>query len=660
MRNSIRKYSYWIILAFLSIALFQIFFATKALKFDNASQIFIFSNYLSQCVQADIFPYWNPYLHLGSPFFGDLVSRFHYPVIWFFAYTTGYSFFSLHLEFVLVFVGVAFGAYKIFRLYSPYSAVNVSFSIVLALSGFMTGHSQHLWIITSFCFFVWSIYFILQIVAFNRRVYCIPLSISLAFSLLGGYAPMCFIQFYIYLVFCMFLILKFKNYRAFLYLAISAALFFLLCSGYFYALYLTFAKITRTHGVDLTTANSQPFSPWSFVTFLNPGFLISDAGLFQTDLSMRNAYTGVFMLPLVYIAFKFLSSRMAWIILFIILLFFGFSLGYYTPLRTWLYEFVPLMNYFNYSAIFRFVPITILVFLSWYGLYCIYRHALWDTYRKLLFRFLLLYLVSVLCIAYFFSMYTNSLHRFLEFLSILTLFPFVAMVISIYSLKKLRNNDYKLYCFCFFIILDMVGTTQVLAPQLMYNRLVSAYQFQHYYQKYNRSFDFIPQRTIKEYSHYANVYIDSFLVNGNFILKTPSIYGYNNYKLRKYYALCKHPEILKQRFIFTSDTQSKVILTRFSPNQMTATIYAQQEDTCFLLQNLFRGWSARINKQSVDLLDDDYFPKVKLHKGENKVEFNYALPMVRKLHFFQLAFLSLLVFLFFFIRYFMPRYRRIS
>ena len=89
----IEKHPYVSILVILLIALFQIILFTKALKFDNASQIFIFSNYISQCIQEGIFPYWNPYIHLGSPLYGDLVSRYHYPPIWLFSYTTGYSFF---------------------------------------------------------------------------------------------------------------------------------------------------------------------------------------------------------------------------------------------------------------------------------------------------------------------------------------------------------------------------------------------------------------------------------------------------------------------------------------------------------------------------------------------------------------------------------------
>ena len=180
----VRRNPIIIIIIAIVLALFQVVFFTKALKFDNASQIFIFSNYISQCIQNDIFPYWNPYLHLGSPFYGDLVSRFHYPVIWLFSYTTGYSFFSLHIEFFFVVLGVAIGSYKLFRLFNLDEFTGMSFSIVLALSGFMLGHAQHLWIITSFCFFIWNVYFLIQILKFTRNINFITLVIGLAFSLL--------------------------------------------------------------------------------------------------------------------------------------------------------------------------------------------------------------------------------------------------------------------------------------------------------------------------------------------------------------------------------------------------------------------------------------------------------------------------------------------
>ena len=647
----VRRNPIIIIIIAIVLALFQVVFFTKALKFDNASQIFIFSNYISQCIQNDIFPYWNPYLHLGSPFYGDLVSRFHYPVIWLFSYTTGYSFFSLHIEFFFVVLGVAIGSYKLFRLFNLDEFTGMSFSIVLALSGFMLGHAQHLWIITSFCFFIWNVYFLIQILKFTRNIYFIPLGIGLALSLLGGYSPMCFIQFYIYIFLGIYLLYKYRNFKSILFLFLSILIFVVLCSGYFYSLYLTFPYITRTDGVSLAMANSHPFSPLSFLTLLFPGVIISDSGLFHTDLSMRNAYLGVFLVPLLYYLFRYHYSRKWLYVGLISIIFFGFSLGHYTPLRTLLYHYVPFMNYFNYSSIFRFLPLTLLTFVCAYSLHQIFWNNHWDILRKVLVYFLPFYLVGFIVVLIQLGFYTPSLHRFVEFNLIQLIFPFLALMMAIFGWNKLKSHNSKKYLICFCILLDMIGTAQVLSPLLVYYRKKSVFDFHRHYKNFNRDFNFIPDKEIINYSHYTNPHMDSFLVNGNLLIKTPTIEGYNNYKLRKFYEVVQIPNITKHKFIYTADSSSKVVLAKFSPNQMKASILSKNEDTCILLQNYLLGWSAKVNGNKVPLIKDKYFPKVLLSAGQNEVEFNYEMPWIKFLHKFQMTSLAILVGLFIIFRY---------
>jgi hypothetical protein len=646
-----KRYPLIIIFLVISLAMFQVVFFTKALKFDNASQIFIFSNYISQCVQSDIFPYWNPYLHLGSPFYSDLVSRFHYPLIWLFSYTTGYNFFTLHIEFFLVVIGTAIGSYKLLLLFKVDYLISVSFSIVMALSGFMLGHSQHLWIITSFCFFIWNLYFLFQILQFNKSIYFIPLGIGLAFSLLGGYSAMCFIQFYIYIFIGSYLLYKYRSLKSIAFIVLSVLIFAILCSGFFYSLYLTYPQITRTDGVPLAMANSHPFSPLSFLTFLFPGVIISDSGLFQTDLSMRAAYLGVFLLPLLYYIFRYSDSRKLLVLALVSILFFGFSLGFYTPLRSLLYDYVPFMNYFTYSSIFRFFPLMLLTLICALSLQHISQNNHWYILKKLLVRFLPFYILSFIVVLILLGLKTPSLHRFIEFNLIQFIFPFLALIIAYFGLIKLKSNDHRKYLICICILLDMVGTTQVLSPLLVYYRKKSVFDFHRHYHNYNRDFNFIPNKEIINYSHYTNPHMDSFLVNGNLLIKTPTIEGYNNYKLRKFYEVARIPNITKHKFIYTADSNSKVLLTRFSPNQMKARVFAKNKDTCILLQNYFQGWTAKVNGSNVPLIKDPYFPKLLLSAGQNEVEFNYEMPRIKFLHKLQMWSLAILVSLFIFLRF---------
>jgi hypothetical protein len=642
----IEKRPYCSILVILLLALFQVIFFTKALKFDNASQVFIFSNYISQCIQNDIFPYWNPYIHLGSPFYGDLVSRYHYPPIWLFSYTTGYSFFSLHIEFFLVYLGTAIGAYKFFSLFHKAILLNITFSIVLGLSGFMLGHAQHLWIITSFCFFIWNLFFLYKVIIYDESRFAIPLGISLAFSLLGGYSPMCFIQLYLYLGLGFYLLFKTENYKSIAYLLGSGVIFTILCSGYFYSLALTFNKITRTDGVSLELANGNPFSPWSFVTLIHPGFIISDSGLFNTDLSMRSAYLGALFLPLFFYGCRYLPRKYFWTLISISILFFAFSLGHYSWFRTLLYHYVPLMNYFQYSALFRFVPELLLLSISITSAYHIVEHKAWVKFSNILYYYLPFYGLFFVSVLIYFALNTPSWHRLLEFSLIMTIFTAIALLATQYTLKRSVSDETKKIFLCLCILLDMIGTTQVLAPLLVYNRKLSVYRFQEIYAQYNRSFDYIATEELINYSSYSNRHIDSFLNNGNFLIKTPTIHGYDNYKLKKYYEWKSILDIDRHRFVYTSNKTSQVDLTRFSPNQMSANINSKVRDTCTLLQNYFTGWTATVNGQRRAFIPDSFFPKIVLEPGISRVEFNYDKPEIKQLHYLQMGALFLLSLLF--------------
>jgi hypothetical protein len=228
----------------------------------------------------------------------------------------------------------------------------------------------------------------------------------------------------------------------------------------------------------------------------------------------------------------------------------------------------------------------------------------------------------------------------------MTIFPATALLAIQYTLKKSVSDETKKIVLCFCILIDIVGTTQVLAPLLVYNRKPSVYRFQEIYAQYNRSFDFIPNEELINYSSYSNRHIDSFLINGNFLIKTPTIQGYDNYKLKKYYEWKSIPDIDRHRFVYTSNKTSQVDLTRFSPNQMSANINSKVRDTCTLLQNYFTGWTATVNGQRRAFIPDSFFPKIVLEPGISRVEFNYDKPKIKQLHYLQMGALFLLSLLF--------------
>jgi hypothetical protein len=164
--------------------------------------------------------------------------------------------------------------------------------------------------------------------------------------------------------------------------------------------------IGRFGGTSLAEAQFMPFSPRSLISLILPFASVKDTAFFDTDLSMNNAYAGLAMLMFYLLAWFRKKSKIENIFWLFGLVCLFAAFGRYTPVREWLYDYLPLMNLFRMSSFFRYFAVISIILMGVAELGRFFE-APAKYYRKL---FLLIALLATLIAAF-------SIHawRFIDF-----------------------------------------------------------------------------------------------------------------------------------------------------------------------------------------------------------------------------------------------------
>jgi len=130
--------------------------------------------------------------------------------------------------------------------------------------------------------------------------------------------------------------------------------------------YLEFIPhFSRGAAVSIAAAQTNPFCVNCSLSYLFPFSVSRKDSWFETDITMRNAYVGVFTLIFACYGFTRKQSAFEIFILVVTALSFLFSLGDATPFRGWSYYLLPGMNFFRHPGNMRlFTSIGLLVFAA--------------------------------------------------------------------------------------------------------------------------------------------------------------------------------------------------------------------------------------------------------------------------------------------------------
>lgn len=337
------------------------------LKWDIIDQYFPWRMFIVECLRSGVFPLWNPYEQLGTPIFADPQSGYWYAPVWLSALFGEYSLRSVQVEY---FAHVALGGLGMFRLIRSFKVDgNTTFFLALAyvFSGFFIGNAQHLTYVVTGCWLplvLWSFKDLFS----NRGYYSVVRFSFFTWLLItGGYPAFSIILFYLLVVLLFIQLWKGRGNASETSALLSrcAASFLLLgvlLSGLIFTLWQGRPYFSRSEGLDYGVASFGPFSPQSMISFLFPLAAARNPEFFNTDISMSGAYLGWFALAGFILFVSKQKTRSDWMLITAVVFFLLASFGKYTPLHRFLFEHVPMMDWFRFPSVFRlFMMIGLLI-----------------------------------------------------------------------------------------------------------------------------------------------------------------------------------------------------------------------------------------------------------------------------------------------------------
>lgn len=661
------------------LAFWQITFLQKGMKWDFVDAYLPARYFFSEAVLNNIFPFWNPYMLYGVPFYADLVSVFN-PEFWIIGNMFGYS--NITLQFV--FLAYVFLAGINFRYFLQKFEVNelvaLSLAIAYMLSGFMVGNAQHLGFVIGYALLPLVVASYLQFIWQLNTKSLVRLGLVFLLMVFASYPGITIIVSYLLLcLFIYYLVFYHKNKRGvkrFLsFHLILAGIVLLGTSALLVAYYQAQPYLSRYSGLTLEAVLRHPFTLSSFWSFLFPYSTTTDVAFFNTDPSMSNAYFGLFGLLLFILA---LTSRIKHKVSLLFLIFSVFALltalGSQSFLREFLYEYFPFMNMFKYPSIFR--ALCIFGFLAYAGLNCNFDDFTSINKKKLL------TVVGVVVIFILFVV-VRSVVR-LESVVLFDLDLSLAerfQSIKIDEAFVLQGIIHLLLMGCFFLVLVLKRKQKylpailvllfaidgIVSTQLNIRFTVASdidpVEFNEYLDSEPKGFPIPELRPIGENSdkNASNKYIWR---NNNVFPKRPTYDGLVSFKTDGYSRLSDDfPELLeamkRQPLFFLSDDvranydtvkigpktillapsnmpiingktlqhhqADKLKITSFSPNKVVLHTETQNEQLLVFQQNFYSGWKVTIDGKRQQIVRANYaLMGVPVPEGDHIIQFSFT------------------------------------
>jgi hypothetical protein len=624
------------------------------LKWDMMDQYFPFRFFIGECVSNGVVPWWNPYLNLGYPLHADPQSGFWYPVTWLLG-LNDYSLYDLHIEFMLHIVLAGFGFYFLLRAQQVSKSTALIFALCYQACGFFVGNAQHFTYVIGACYLPW-VFFCFQLILQKKQwVYALALALLLSLLLTGGYPALFIICNYLLGLYLLFWFFQNKAWQqkeqllqVFKLFFFCGIVFAVIVSGYMFSFAEAKDLFTRGEGVTAEKSLYMPFSPKAIISLLLPIATALKPASFGSDISMINLYAGLIAL-LFFPAGIFVKwqQKYFWLLAGSICLLASF--GEYTPVRLWLYHYVPLMNSFRFPSVFRIFFIISLLIIAAQGFEFFLKQqkqAIVFTKASAVVLFIVGIVFSILLFLKSSSFSIVQFWSFHQYQSIITnqkfaegiLFQLVLQLLLLLSFSIIlfqQSRKYFLQAIILLVVIDLFFATQLnMNGSVVCERKVSSYQ-----KALNNSpkqFPNLGNTPLTEMKVFDEAFYPSWSNNAIF-LKAVSEQGYNPFQLKTFEQYEQSPDryvtldnaifYLKHKSEDASLRQhdnSKIEVIKMQPDFFEAKISVETKDTLCLLQAYYPNWQVTIDENPATIITrENGLMAVAVEKTNNSVVFNY-------------------------------------
>lgn len=351
---------YIILLLAVVFGFWQVSFLNASLKWDLIDVVFPFRYYFSTCIQSGYFPFWNPYLQTGTPFFADLQAPVFYPELLFTSLLGQYGIFTMHFWFVVYLFIAAGGMYRLSYFFNKNMQASLVAGMAYAFSGFIVAHGQHFFLLVGAAWIPHVITEYLQLAQKRSFFNALKTAIFVFLMITGAYQALSFTLFYLLLsIFMYYLVIDLaakKRQSAIHWFRVNAVLLLIVLIFALPMIVATFEIITSVDrlekGITLTQTLGYGQTFKSIISFVLPFSTLKYDEFFGVDISMRNHYFGLIPLLFFIVALFWKQNRLMYLFLVFGAVIFASSFAF-LPVREWLFRFVPLMNLFKYAAFIR-------------------------------------------------------------------------------------------------------------------------------------------------------------------------------------------------------------------------------------------------------------------------------------------------------------------
>ncbi len=615
----------------LVIAYWQAALCRYTMDWDMTNQAFVWHRYISECFHSGIIPLWAPYSKLGYPFYADPQSGLFYPVVWLLAVVGHYSLYSNNFEFFIHIVLAAWGMRYLLQTLHVSKGAAAVFALVYAMSGPATGHASHSTLTASLCWLPWLLASYIRMIEHQRLRDVLLTALFLVLQLTGGYAGITIILIYVMAgLFIYYMLVRDGRSspgavaKAHVWLVIVVLL---VSVSYLYAVAQGQPYIDRGEGVTRITAGNVPFSPRCLITIFYPQLVGAQEMAFGTDITMQSLYIGI--LPLVLIATLLLGRqrRSAYVIALASGILLLAAMGDHTPLRGWLYDYLPLMKLFRHAGIFRlFVCIgwIILAARGFDALDGLHGYKARAIYRLLIVVMLLL--ATALWIASHYILRSQSTIQVIAAHSLpIVLYALAALlIIAVPGLKA----EYRRALLALLTVVDMgIGVQWAMHKTIVSECRIS--QMQQNVNSYPSGFPLPSNVPITSYNQWNDAKIaPPIWQNAGFIRKQLSFEGNNSFNLRNYNLIYAREDFYakysKQNLI-SADSNTEIQITGFGPDRIGFTVRGDHHQEVRLGQVYFPGWSATVDGSAVAVTESaDHFIACHIADGQHQVVMSFA------------------------------------
>lgn len=384
------------------IAFWPISLNYLSLKNDALVQYLVYRYHISEAIRHGYLPFWDAYWYTGFPVHSDMQGSVWNPFVLILSMFGTYDMTLLQWELLIYLFLAAFGMYRLVRYLGLSRMTAICGGSAFVCCGYMTDSISVLPWIPSAAFSVFVLLYFIRLLRSSLLSDGIKLALALSLLFVCGYP-----SFFIYLNYLLaigFMVWGIHEWRtdqkrnlwrnAWL-LFLAYLLFLVICSPAIVSYYQFLPYYSRGSGLSYQLAASNPQVIFSYSTYLLAN--VASKAVLPTDVSMRNAYIGLFVFLFFLNGLRRLDGWRK-LVLALTLLSMLFSLGSLLPVQAFFFRFLPLMNTFRHAGTMRIFSSIGMILLAAYPMDAFFRGQNKEGLKRLAYLTLIL---LALCAVYF-------------------------------------------------------------------------------------------------------------------------------------------------------------------------------------------------------------------------------------------------------------------